>query len=248
MLSALYNGKKGIVVPYLWPRRRRSELWRCKRRCRWVQSWRGSGCRRPVQSWQAPSDRSGLRPPLAYHCRRCQNPESQLTTRTLSKIKFSRGANDELWQQNDTGESAWYSAQKTKTLCWLLVYVRTTVWVIKFKPLKFFELYFSKTKMFKAIFYTHVRRSNLRPITKFYLIILKFGMKLCHIMRVHSKNFPFSLKNPSYEPHCEVWMTAKFSDQSSSTVDSKKVRKTNLRRHGRHVTSDGCQLAGDSKE
>jgi len=36
-------------------------------------------------------------------------------------------------------------------------------------------------------------------------------MKLCHIMRAHPENSPFSLESPLYEHHCEVWMAVKFT-------------------------------------
>jgi len=54
-----------------------------------------------------------------------------------------------------------------------------------FTPLKFVELYFSITENFKAIFYTHARRSSLCQIAKFPSIIFKFD-------EIMPQNFPFS--------------------------------------------------------
>ena len=52
-----------------------------------------------------------------------------------------------------------------------------------FTPLKFFKLYFSKTKNFKTTLYTQIWRLNLCQITKYHAFIFKFVEFMPHYAR-----------------------------------------------------------------
>jgi len=59
-------------------------------------------------------------------------------------------------------------------------------------PPKVLKTFFTKTKNFKAIFYTHTFSVLVYATLQSSIQLFLNLMKLCYIMHTHSENFPFS--------------------------------------------------------